>query len=152
MRILCAIGIRRGGELVKRVCQIAGPGDELVIVHVVDTGPRHDLNHLEGTLRPHHALRNELNAAEQDAGSEALNEAREEASRAGIPAGTRLERGRPEEVIVALASELGIDMVALLAREIPHGHPLQGPPSIGHTARFILDHAPSAVLVFRERH
>ena len=151
MRILCAIGIRRGGELVRRVCQIARPDDELVIVHVLDTGPRHDLNHLEGTLRPHHVQRSELDAAEQEAGSEALNEASEEAARTGIPAETRLERGRPEQVIVALASELRVDMVALLAREIPHGHPLQGPPSIGHTARFIIDHAAADVLVFRER-
>ncbi len=151
MRILCAVGIRRGAELVRRICRIARPGDELVIVHVLDTGPRHDLNHLEGTIRPHHDQQRELDAAEQEAGSATLKEAGEEAGRAGIPAATRLERGRPEQVVVALTRDLKADMVALLAREMPQGHPLQGPPSIGHTARFIVDHAPADVLVFRER-
>ncbi|MGA2613453.1 MAG: universal stress protein [Spirochaetia bacterium] len=151
MRILCAIGIRRGGELVRRVSRITRTGDELVIVHVLETGPRHDLNHLEGTIRPHHDHRRELDAAEQEAGGAALKEAGEEAGLAGIPATTRLERGRPEQVIVALARELSADLVALMAREMPHGHPLQGPPSIGHTARFVFDHAPSDVLVFREK-
>jgi len=41
--------------------------------------------------------------------------------------------------------------VAVLARERPQGHPVQGPPSIGHTARFIVDHAPVDVLIYRER-
>ncbi|HTP59363.1 MAG TPA: universal stress protein [bacterium] len=151
MRILCAIGIRRGAELVRRLSHIARPGDELVLVHVLDDGPRHDLNHLEGTIRPHHAQREELDAAEQDAGSAALKEAAEAARAAGLSAVTRLERGRPEQAVVALAAQLAVDMVAVLAREAPGTHPLKGPPSIGHTARFILDHVAADVAVFREK-
>jgi len=151
MRILCAIGLRRGAELIRRLSRMAGPGDELVLVHVLDEGPRHDLNHLEGTIRAHHSHRQELDAAEQDAGSAALKEAAEAAAAAGLSAVTRLERGRPEQAVVALARELAADMVAVLARETPHAHPVQGPPSIGHTARFIIDHATSDVMVFRER-
>ncbi len=150
MRILCAIGIRRGVELLKRVSRITKPNDELVLVHVVDIGPRHDLNHLEGTIRLHHHQHEELNEAEQEAGTVTLQEARAEAERMGTRAATRLERGRPEHVIVELAQELAVDEIALLAREMPQGHPLQGPPSIGHTARFIIDHAPCDVVVFRE--
>ncbi len=151
MRILCAIGIRRGVELVKRVSRIMQEGDELVLAHVLDSGPRHDLNHLEGTIRPHHLQTREIDAAEEDAGTATLREAAEEAVRIGIPATTRLERGTPEHVIVKLAGETRADLVALLARERPQGHPVQGPPSIGHTARFVVDHAPVDVLVFRER-
>ena len=151
MRIMCAIGMRRGTELLKRVSRITKAGDELVLVHVIDIGPRHDLNHLEGTTRPHHLQRAQLNEAEQDAGSATLHEAQEEAERIGVPVATTLERGRPEHVIVELARESAVDAIALLARENPHGHPLQGPPSVGHTARFIIDHAPCDVLVFRER-
>ncbi|MGO9409334.1 MAG: universal stress protein [Spirochaetia bacterium] len=106
---------------------------------------------VEGITRLHHAQQRELDAAEEDAGSAALKEAAEEAGRAGIPAATRLERGRPEQVVVSLSGELAADLVALLAREMPRGHPLQGPPSIGHTARFIVDHAPVDVLIFREK-
>ena len=150
MRILCAIGIRRGAELVRRVTEVAKPGDELVLVHVVDTGPRHHVNHLEGTLHSHHDHREELNAAEEESGQAMLKEAAEEASRAGVGAATRLERGNPEHVVVALAQEMGARLVALLARENPQSHPRQGPPSVGHTARFIIDHAPADVLLFRE--
>ena len=151
MRILCAIGIRRGVELLKRVSRVVKPDDELLLVHVVDVGPRHDLNHLEGTLRPHHLQRAELNEAEQDAGTDTLQEAREEAERLAVPVVATLERGRPEHVIVELARESAVDMIAILAREEPHGHPLQGPPSVGHTARFVVDHALCDVLVLRER-
>ena len=151
MRILCAIGIRRGLELLKRVSRVVRPDDELLLVHVVDVGPRHDLNHLEGTLRPHHLQRAELNEAEQDAGTGTLKEVRAAAERLGVRVATTLERGRPEHVIVQLARESAVDVIALLAREMPHGHPLQGPPSVGHTARFVVDHAPCDVLVFRER-
>ena len=151
MRILCAIGIRRGAELVRRVAAVARPGDELVLVHVLDTGPRHHVNHLEGTLHSPHDHREELDAAEQEAGQAMLQEASEEAGRAGFAASTRLERGRPEQVIVTLAPEAGAAMVALLARENPQSHPRQGPPSVGHTARFVLDHAPADVLLFREK-
>ena len=151
MRILCAIGERRGTELVRRVAQIARPGDELVLLHVIDSGPRHDLNHLGGTLRPHHLQREELDAAEQEAGQRMLEESSAEAGQLGLPAATRLEKGRPEQVIVALVRELDTALVALLARENPHAHPVQGPPSIGHTARFVIDHAPADVLVLREK-
>ena len=143
--------VRRAVELVKRASRIMREGDELVLVHVLDTGPRHDLNHLEGTIRPHHLREQALNAAEEAAGAATLREAGEEAGRIGVPAMTKLERGNPEHVIVRLAGEMAADLVVLLARERPQGHPLQGPPSIGHTARFILDHAPTDVLVFRER-
>ncbi len=151
MRILCAIGIRRGVELVKRVSQLLREGDDLVLVHVLDTGPRHDLNHLEGTTRPHHLRQRELDAAEEDAGNATLKEAAEEAVRIGVPAMVRLVRGNPEHEIVRVAGESSADLVVVLARERPQGHPREGPPSIGHTARFILDHAPTDVLVFREK-
>ena len=151
MRILCAVGDRRGVELVRRVAQAARPGDEVVLLHVIDTGPRHDLNHLGGTLRPHHQQREELDAAEQEAGQQMLQESAAEAGRLGLASTTRLERGRPEQVVVALARDLDVSLVAVLARENPQAHPVQGPPSIGHTARFVIDHAPADVLVLRER-
>ncbi len=151
MRILCALGMRRGAELVERVQRVARQDDELVLLHVIDMGPRHDLNHLGGTLRPHHLRGAELDAAEEETGRAMLRESGEEASRLGFTAVTRLERGRPEQVIVAVARELEIHVVALFARENPGAYPIQGPPSIGHTARFVIDHAPADVVVFRQR-
>jgi nucleotide-binding universal stress UspA family protein len=150
MRILCAIGIRRGSELVRQVAAITREGDELVLLHVMDTGPRHDLDRLRGPLHPHHERHGDLDAAEEEAGKATLKEALAEAGRLGLAAAERLERGRPEQVIVSLARELRAEVVALHARESPQAHPRVGPPSVGHTARFVVDHSPTTVLLLRE--
>ncbi len=150
MRILCAIGIRRGSELVRQVATITREGDELVLLHVTDTGPRHDLDRLRGPLHPHHERHDELDAAEEEAGKATLKEALAEAGRLGLAAAERLERGRPEQVIVSLAGELTAQLVVLHARESPQAHPRVGPPSVGHTARFVVDHSPTTVLLLRE--
>ncbi len=150
MRILCAIGTRRGSEVVRQVGAITRQGDELVLLHVIDTGPRHDLDRLKGPLHPHHERQGELDAAEEEAGRAMLKEAFEEAGHLGLAASERLERGRPEQVIITLASELNALLVVLYARESPHAHPRVGPPSVGHTARFVVDHSPTHVLLLRE--
>jgi nucleotide-binding universal stress UspA family protein len=150
MRILCAIGIRRGNELVRQVSTITRDGDELVLLHVIDTGPRHDLDRLRGPLHAHHEHHGELDAAEAEAAEATLKEALTEAGRLGLAATERLERGRPEQVIVSLAGELTAQLVVLHARESPQAHPRIGPPSVGHTARFVVDHSPTHVLLLRE--
>jgi nucleotide-binding universal stress UspA family protein len=149
MRILCAIGIRRGSELVRKVAAFTREGDELVLLHVIDTGPRHDLDMLRGPLHTHHGFHGELDAAEEEAGRAALKEALAEAGRSGLAAVQRLERGRPEQVIVSIAGDLSAEVVVLHARESPQAHPRVGPPSVGHTARFVVDHSPAPVLLLR---
>jgi nucleotide-binding universal stress UspA family protein len=150
MRILCAIGIRRGSELVRQVAKIARAGDELVLFHVIDAGPRHDLDMLRGPLHPHHEHRHEVDSAEEEAAETTLKEALEEAGRLGLSATERAEKGRPEQAIVTLAGELAAGLVVLYARESPSAHPRVGPPSIGHTARFVVDHSPTHVLLLRD--
>jgi nucleotide-binding universal stress UspA family protein len=150
MRILCAIGIRRGSELVRQVATITREGDELVLLHVIDTGPRHDLDRLRGPLHVHHEHHGELDAAEEDAGKATLKEALAEAGRLGLAAEERLERGRPEQVIVSLAGELTAQLVVLHARESPQAHPKVGPPSVGHMARLVVDLSQTSVLLLRE--
>ncbi len=150
MRILCAIGTRRGSEVIRHVAPITREGDELVLVHVIDEGPRHDLDRLRGPLHPHHEHREELDAAEEEAGKAMLKEALAEAARLGLTASERLERGRPEHVVVELAREANATLVVLYARESPQGQPRIGPPSVGHTARFVVDHSPTHVLLLRE--
>jgi nucleotide-binding universal stress UspA family protein len=134
----------------RQVATIAREGDELVLLHVIDTGPHHDLDNLRGPLHPHHAHQKEIDAAEEEAAEATLKEALTEASRLGLSAITRLERGRPEQIIVGLAGELSARLVVLHARESPHSHPTAGPPSVGHTARFVVDHSPAHVLLLRE--
>ena len=153
MLILCAVGRRGGIELVRRVASLAGPQPELLLLHVIDLGPRHELDHLGGSLR--HGPRGgpererELTAAEESSGRAALDEALASAQAAGLRATTRLERGRPEQVIVQVADAVKADLVVIDARDYPTEHPPRGPASVGHTARFVLDHASCDVLLVR---
>lgn len=155
MKILCAIGARGGAELLRHILpSSAALGAELLLVHVIDLGPRHELEHLPGPLMrrgPHGGPERTqaMDAAETTAGERALAEAFAVAQAAGVAAQTRLERGKPEQVIVSLAREAGADLIAIRARQSPEHHPPQGPGSVGHTARFVLDHAPCDVLLAR---
>ena len=79
-----------------------------------------------------------------------LAEAAQAAGSLGFAVTTRLERGNPEHVIIELSREVEPGVIAMFARENPSRHPPHGPPSIGHTARFVVDHAATDVLVFRE--
>ena len=64
------------------------------------------------------------------------------AQRAGRPVERELRRGRPEDEVVAAAR--GADLL-VLARDGKPGPP--GPKSLRPPTRFVLDHAPCAVLL-----
>jgi nucleotide-binding universal stress UspA family protein len=154
MRVLCAIGQRGGPDLVQRLAGILIKGTELVLLHVIDTGPRHDLKHLIGQLRHgpagEQSREEELHAAEERAGTAALTETQEAARAAGFTEHTSLVWGRPEETILQTARQEKVSLICISAREGAEGHPHIGPASVGHTARFVLDHAPCDVLLLRE--
>jgi nucleotide-binding universal stress UspA family protein len=155
MKILCAIGARGGAVLVHHIVPAATAlGAELVLVHVIDLGPRRELEHLPGPLlhrgpRGGHERLHAMDAAETAAGARALAEAQTVAQEAGLAAHARLERGDPGPVIGALARETPADLLVIGARQAPEHHPAAGPASVGRTARFVLDHAPCDVLLLR---
>jgi nucleotide-binding universal stress UspA family protein len=163
--ILCAVGIRGGGELVRHLLEVSGPAHDLHLLHVIDAGPRRTLDHLLHGPRhrppppppphaghrppppPEHERR--ISEAEETAAATALEEARAEAQRAGFRPHVHSERGRPEQVVLAIAEELGCQLIVIRGSEGEAGTPRLGPGSIGHTARFVLDHAPCDVLLVR---
>lgn len=155
MRVVCSIGLRAGPDLVRRVlAATAGAQPNLVLVYVIDMSPRKDLAQMSGPLRfgprgadPRHSAA--ITAAEEATGRAALGEALAEAQAAHVVAEARLERGKPEQIIVAVAREVQASLVAIRARENAEGHPFIGPASVGHVARFVLDHAPCDVLLLR---
>ncbi len=153
MRLLCAIGHRDGAQVIHAALALVGDLDYLALVHIIDDQPRHSVDAQRGLLRRVSPDRQrEIALAEESAGKEALSEA--EAAARNLDGRittieTRLERGRPEQNIVTLARELQVDLVAIRAREHPDGFPRIGPPSVGHTARFVVDHAPCPVLLLR---
>ena len=153
MRLLCAVGSSDGALVVREALALVGDSVEVIALHVIDERPRRDIESLRGPLRHISPERQrELGQAEAAAGQATLAEAAAAARDAGAQVTSfvsRLERGRPEQVIVAQARDVGADLVALRPREHPASFPRIGPPSVGHTARFVVDHAPCPVLLLR---
>jgi len=151
--IMCAIGLRRGPQLLQRLALLRESGEELLLVHVIDIDPRQGWEQSPHPLRPgphpHPERNHRMDEAEMRSGEAILSEAQAEAQRLGWTASVRLERGNPERVLVQVAQEIGAMLLVEFARELPEGHPVVGPPSVGHTARFVLDHAPCSVLLLR---
>lgn len=155
MHVLCAIGKQGGSEMIHRVLEVIGPRHDLHLLHVIDAGPRHTMQEflygsgqLHRTPPPERAM--PLDAAEQATGEAIMDEARREAEQAGFRVQTEVQRGRPEQLIARAAHLWGCQMIAIRASEGAEGRPQIGPESVGHTARFVLDHAPCDVLLLRE--
>jgi nucleotide-binding universal stress UspA family protein len=121
----------------------------LAILFVTDSGPRHDIEHLrERFLRhpgPPPLREEEMRQAERSSAKDILNEGLRH-----FPGAETLQRqGRPEREIVNTAAEWQADLVIICPRAEYGGKPTIGPRSVGHVARFVLDHAPCPVLLVR---
>jgi nucleotide-binding universal stress UspA family protein len=86
-----------------------------------------------------------MQQAEQSAAEDILNEGLRSISNAEM----LRRQGRPEREIVNSAAEWQADLVILCPRAEYGGKPTIGPKSVGHVARFVLDHAPCPVLLVR---
>ena len=157
MNILCAIELRDGPEVVRRVLGTTGSDHDLYLLHVIDTGPRRALEeylHGPGMLhRPPAASpghERPIDEAELAVGNAALEETRQEAERAGFRIQTELLKGKPEQIIVKMAQAWTCQLIAIQASQGTQGRPHVGPESVGHIARFVLDHAPCDVLLLRQ--
>ena len=153
MSVLCAIGLQRGPELLQRLALLLGTGQDLLLVYVIDTAPREQWERTPRAFRPrphapaeHHR---QMEEAEQRSSAIILAEAHSAAHQLGFVAAVRAERGNPERILSQVAREVAATLMVVFARELADGHPLVGPPSVGHTARFVLDHAPCPVLLLR---
>jgi nucleotide-binding universal stress UspA family protein len=62
---------------------------------------------------------------------------------------TLVREGRAEREIVNTAAEWNADLILICPRSIYGDKPTIGPKSVGHVARFVLDHAPCPVLLVR---
>jgi nucleotide-binding universal stress UspA family protein len=126
-------------------------GQELLLVHVIDNGMRGEIDLARGRLlhrpMPHHRLR-AIGEAERRAAEAALREAAEVAARFGATAETVAAEGEPGRVVAGIAAQRGCQLVAVASR-VDRRDERPGPHSVGHTARFVLDHAPCPVLLLR---
>jgi nucleotide-binding universal stress UspA family protein len=151
LNILCALGPRGGEVLVRRAFELVGADHDLHLVHVIDVGPRHALDHLlHGPRhRPPPERERRIDEAEEAAAAASMDETRLQAERLGFRVHVHRERGDPAEMVTANARTLDCQLVVIRAREGAEGRPQLGPASIGHTARYVLDHAPCDVLLVR---
>jgi nucleotide-binding universal stress UspA family protein len=150
MRVLCCLD----GTNVETVSKATGmlPATRPLTfgaIYVIDTGPRRNIEHTRERFlrppRPPGPREHEMQQAEVAAAEDILNEALRH-----FPNAEAFQRqGRPEREIVNLAAEWQADLVIICSRAEYDGKPAIGPRSVGHVARFVLDHAPCPVLLVR---
>jgi nucleotide-binding universal stress UspA family protein len=150
MRVLCCLDGTNVAQLSKAITMLStAEPPTLGILFVTDTGPRHDIEHLrERFLRhpgPPPPREEEMREAERSSAQDILNEG----LRHFPGAETLQKQGRPEREIVNTAAEWRADLVIISLRAEYGGRPVIGPKSVGHVARFVLDHAPCPVLLVR---
>ncbi len=152
MRVLCCLdgtNIEQIRTTVSTMLRV----DNLTIglVYVIDQGPREDIERQRErffrspTLQPRH--KEQIQQAENATAQDILDEGTRYLSGA-----TPFKReGRPEREIVNLAAAWAADLVIICPRSAHSDGPPLGPKSVGHTARFVVDHAPCPVLLVRQQ-
>jgi nucleotide-binding universal stress UspA family protein len=119
------------------------------IIFVIDSGPREDIGRTRERFlrRPTSppVREDEMRQTELATAKEILEEGLRH-----LPNAEVIERqGRPEREIVNAAAEWRADLLVICPRAQYGGKPTVGPKSVGHVARFVLDHAPCPVFLLR---
>lgn len=151
MRVLCCLDGTNTTQLSKAAASFAtSEAPTFGLLYVIDTGPRKEieltrerfLHRPSGPLAPRHI---QMQQAEQSSAQDILNEGLRY-----FPQAETLQReGRPEREIVNCAAAWQADVILILPRAEYGAKPTIGPKSVGHVARFVLDHAPCPVLLVR---
>jgi len=152
MQFVIAVGGSEGEGFFRRVVEVAAveQAEAVTLAHVIDTGPRHDMEAGRERLFARHmgvAREVDLTRAEEDRANAVLQYARRALVMAGVPDGKLREvvlRGKPNEELRRLAE----DERAAIVVGGRDGKP--GPHSLGKTARFLVDHAPIVAILVRE--
>lgn len=148
MRVLCCLDGTNSAQIAKAT-EMLSQSLTLGLLYVIDTGPRRDMDRIrERFFRPkaHHLPHEkEMLETEKASAQDILSAAR----RYFGDAESMQREGRPEREIVNAAADWRADVVIVCSRA-EYGEKAQiGPRSVGHVARFVLDHAPCPVLLVR---
>jgi nucleotide-binding universal stress UspA family protein len=150
MRVLCCLDGTNIEQLSTAISTMLRP-DALTLgaIYVIDSGPHAEIERQrERFLRPPHPpmpRREQMRQADEASAQDILSEG----SRYLSGAEPLKREGRPEREIVQCAAEWGADLVVICSRSPGGGGPSLGPKSVGHVARFVLDHAPCPILLVR---
>lgn len=150
MRVLCCLDGTNSAHISRALSTLITAEERIIgLLYVTDLGPHHEIERKrEGLLRPRHPsgpLYEKIQQAEVTAAQEIL----QEGLRYVPQAQTLSRQGRPEQEIIRWASEWNADLIVICSRSPAFGGPTLGPKSVGHVARFVLDHAPCPVLLVR---
>lgn len=154
MRVACCCDGSGTAILARRALADLKSVDTLDFVYCIDAAVHGDVLLAQGSIlgrmhrgESHAAL---VSAAEEQRALAVLEEAATAARTAGFLGDlqTVALHGRPEREIVRALAERQTQVVVLFARPPERQRP-PGPHSIGHVARFIIDHAPCQVLLVR---
>lgn len=152
MRILCCLDGTNTEQIRQAVSSLVTATDRAIgLLYVIDTGPHGEMElHRERFLRlpglpP--LRREQMRQAEEVSAQDILAEGER-----AFPGADYIQRtGRPEREIVNVAVEWNADLLLICPRSIYGDKPTIGPKSVGHVARFVLDHALCPVLLVRPR-
>ena len=151
MRVLCCLDGTNIESISRALSTLVTDGERTIgLLYVTDTGPHHEIERKrEGLLRPRHPsgpLQEKIQQAEVGAAQDILQEGLRY-----LPQAETLSReGKPEQVIIQCASEWLANLIVICSRSPAFGGTALGPKSVGHVARFVLDHAPCPVLLLRQ--
>jgi nucleotide-binding universal stress UspA family protein len=154
VRILCCLDGTNIEELHQAVTDILTPSEQTVgLLYVIDSGPRKDIERArERFLHPPHLpspRAEQVTQAEVDAAQDILQEGQHYFNQTDNQADILQRTGRPEHEIVQCAIDWQADLIVICPRAPKYSGPPLGPKSVGHVARFVLDHAPCPVLLVR---
>lgn len=151
MRVLCCFDGTNSAEIASAAAFLASSeATTYGLLFVTDSEPRREiertrerfLRRASGPLAPRER---QMQQAEQAVARDILNEALKL-----FPGAETIERvGRPEREIVNCAAAWQADVILILPRANYGERPAIGPKSVGHVARFVLDHAPCPVFLAR---
>lgn len=156
---LVALAGTEDPALPQQVAKVVGPDGsaiELTLLHVEESGPRELAAYQPAVRRgpwplPKRAAVEHRLADADDEGAAALLAIWHERFAAALPGAEIVHlvaQGLPEREIVAAAGRLNPDALILSPRPRT-GATEPGPRSVGHVARFVLDHSPVPVLLIR---
>lgn len=149
MRVLCCLD----GTNIEQIRQATSmlstaPPLTLGLLYVIDVGPRAEIERTrERFMRPSGPLprREQMQQADESTAQDILHEGLRY-----FPNAEALQRqGKPEREIVSCAAEWNANLIIVCSRAAYNRMREVGPKSVGHVARFVLDHAPCPVLLIR---
>lgn len=149
MRILCCLDGTNIEAINSGMAMLSTAGRIVAVIYVIDKGPHHEIEHTRERFfrspAPPSAREHQMLEVERSTAREVIDEALR-----SLPDAEVFQReGRPEREIVNTAAEWRADVIVICPRaEYSDKHQI-GPKSVGHVARFVLDHAPCPVFLVR---